>query len=95
MDGELLKASYATMNPFRSFIQSPVDVSGAKVWKASFDGEMTGIDSIVSDGAAVVDVLNLNGILLKKQVKRLEVLDALEPGIYLLRDGNQCLKVKK
>lgn len=95
VDGELLKASYATMNPFRSFIQSPVDVSGAKVWKASFDGEMTGIDSIVSDGAAVVDVLSLNGILLKKQVKRQEALDALEPGIYLLRDGNQCLKVKK
>lgn len=95
VDGELLKASYATMNPFRSFIQSPVDVSGAKVWKASFDGEMTGIDSIVSGGAAVVDVLNLNGILLKKQVKRQEALDALEPGIYLLRDGNQCLKVKK
>lgn len=95
VDGELLKASYATMNPFRSFIQSPVDVSGAKVWKVSFDGEMTGIDSIVSDGATVVDVLNLNGILLKKQVKRQEALDVLEPGIYLLRDGNLCLKVKK
>lgn len=95
VDGELLKASDTTMNPFCSFIQSPVNVSEAKVWKASFDGEMTGIDVIASDGAAEVDVLNLNGILLKKQVKRQEALDALEPDIYLLRDGNLCLKVKK
>ncbi|MDE5608725.1 MAG: hypothetical protein K2I64_07315 [Muribaculaceae bacterium] len=58
------------------------------------DDENTGIDEILA-GDVNVDVYNIQGILLKADVKAAEALRELAPGVYILHGGDKTIKVIK
>lgn len=97
--GELLKASVGTMNPFRAFIQSPEDVNNAKAWKTSFGdipgGDPTGIEQIAPNDEGTVNVIDLGGRVQKVQVDASEALLGLAPGTYILMSKEGARKVVK
>lgn len=51
-----------------------------------------GIEDIIMDGAALIDVFNLNGVLIKKGCEKENLKDLL-PGIYILRQGDKTMKL--
>ncbi len=56
------------------------------------DGTTTGIDSTVAEADATVDVYNLNGILVRQNVKMSEALDGLQKGIYIVNGTKKAVK---
>lgn len=89
--GELLKASTATMNPFRAFIQSPIDISEAKAMTAIFDGETTAISSL-KHTIDKVDVYSIGGRLLRQKVEAKDALQGLPHGVYVISGENGTSK---
>ena len=56
------------------------------------DGTTTGIDSTVAEADATVNVYNLNGILVRQNVKMGEALDGLQKGIYIVNGTKKAVK---
>ena len=56
------------------------------------DGTTTGIDSTVAEEDATVNVYNLNGILVRQNVKMSEALDGLQKGIYIVNGTKKAVK---
>ena len=56
------------------------------------DGTTTGIDSTVAEADATVNVYNLNGILVRQDVKMSEALDGLQKGIYIVNGTKKAVK---
>ncbi len=56
------------------------------------DGTTTGIDSTVAEEDATVNVYNLNGILVRQNVKMSEALDGLQKGVYIVNGTKKAVK---
>ena len=56
------------------------------------DGTTTGIDGTVAEADATVNVYNLNGILVRQNVKMGEALDGLQKGIYIVNGTKKAVK---
>ena len=56
------------------------------------DGTTTGIGSTVAEADATVNVYNLNGILVRQNVKMSEALDGLQKGIYIVNGTKKAVK---
>ena len=56
------------------------------------DGTTTGIDGTVAEEDATVNVYNLNGILVRQNVKMSEALDGLQKGIYIVNGTKKAVK---
>ena len=56
------------------------------------DGTTTGIDGTVAEEDATVNVYNLNGILVRQNVKMGEALDGLQKGIYIVNGTKKAVK---
>ncbi len=93
--GELLKASTATMTPFRAFIQSPGDVQTAKAWTSMFENEATGIAHTQANGNARCDVYSVDGILLRQGADASAALEGLKSGLYIIKNGSETRKTFK
>ena len=52
----------------------------------------SGIDDIFTDAAERVDIFNLQGILIKSDGTRYD-LKKLSPGLYIIRQGNETIKI--
>ena len=88
------------LNGFRAYIML-VDEAGAPVQSnvnrmlIDIDGEVTGIENVLGDGASdagkLVNVYTIGGVLVKSQVKKGEALDGLQKGAYIV-DGKTYLK---
>lgn len=59
------------------------------------ESDTTGIDAIMAGEAGTIDIYDLNGVRLHKDVMPAEALESLAPGIYIIRSGNQAIKVLK
>lgn len=89
-----------TLNGFRAYVML-VDEAGAPVQSnvnrmlIDIDGEVTGIEDVLGDGASdankLVNVYTIGGVLVKSQVKKGEALDGLQKGAYIV-DGKTYLK---
>ena len=88
------------LNGFRAYVML-VDEAGAPVQSnvnrmlIDIDGEVTGIEDVLGDGASdankLVNVYTIGGVLVKSQVKKGEALDGLQKGAYIM-DGKTYLK---
>ena len=88
------------LNGFRAYIML-VDEAGAPVQSnvnrmlIDIDGEVTGIEDVLGNGASdagkLVNVYTIGGVLVKSQVKKGEALDGLQKGAYIV-DGKTYLK---
>ena len=88
------------LNGFRAYVML-VDEAGAPVQSnvnrmlIDIDGEVTGIEDVLGDGASdankLVNVYTIGGVLVKSQVKKGEALDGLQKGAYIV-DGKTYLK---
>ena len=88
------------LNGFRAYVML-VDEAGAPVQSnvnrmlIDIDGEVTGIEDVLGDGASdankLVNVYTVGGVLVKSQVKKGEALDGLQKGAYIV-DGKTYLK---
>lgn len=92
--GAFVKANTGTLNPFRTMIK----VSGQQTLSTlalSFDGEVTGIGSIV-DGElqlnGTVDVYDLNGRLVRQGAKAANSLQGLPTGVYVVNGQKVMVK---
>lgn len=92
--GVFVKANTGTLNPFRTMIK----VSGEQTLSTlalSFDGEVTGIGSIV-DGElqlnGTVDVYDLNGRLVRQGAKAANSLQGLPTGVYVVNGQKVMVK---
>lgn len=92
--GVFVKANSGTLNPFRTMIK----VSGEQTLSTlalSFDGEVTGIGSIV-DGElqlnGTVDVYDLNGRLVRQGAKAANSLQGLPTGVYVVNGQKVMVK---
>ena len=56
------------------------------------DGTTTGIDGTVAEADTTVNVYNLNGILVRQNVKMSEALDGLQKGIYIVNGTKKAVK---
>ena len=56
------------------------------------DGTTTGIDGTMAEADATVNVYNLNGILVRQNVKMSEALDGLQKGIYIVNGTKKAVK---
>ena len=56
------------------------------------DGTTTGIDGTVAEEDATVNVYNLNGILVRQNVKMGEALDGLQKGVYIVNGTKKAVK---
>lgn len=92
--GVFVKANSGTLNPFRTMIK----VSGEQSLSTlalSFDGEVTGIGSIV-DGElqlnGTVNVYDLNGRLVRQGAKAANSLQGLPTGVYVVNGQKVMVK---
>ncbi len=92
-DGEFLKASEASVPPFRSFIQSADDVSTSKTWTAMFGNASSDVEEISVQANGKVDVRTIGGAVLRTGVGRSQALEGLPHGLYIITDGNSNRKV--
>lgn len=93
--GELLKASTATMTPFRAFIQSPDDVQTAKMWISMFDNDATGITHAQANSNSRCDVYSVDGILLRQGIDATAALKGLKSGLYIIKNESETRKIFK
>ena len=103
-NGDLKRATKATMTPFRVMIQAPIDVNqdaaqqaaagGVKILLAKFDENDEPTEIKVVDAAeleGIVDVYSVNGALIKKSVKAADAVNSLPKGVYVI-GGKKIVK---
>ncbi len=103
-NGDLKRATKATMTPFRVMIQAPIDVNqdaaqqaatgGVKILLAKFDENDEPTEIKVVDAAeleGIVDVYSVNGALIKKNVKAADAVNSLPKGVYVI-GGKKIVK---
>ena len=77
-----MNAEVVAGNNVRAFILKSIDG----------DGTTTGIDSTVAEEDATVNVYNLNGILVRENVKMSEALNGLQKGVYIVNGTKKAVK---
>ena len=86
-----------TIGAYRAYLNADAAPAGSNVQAFILkgidgDGTTTGIDSTVAEEDATVDVYNLNGILVRQNVKMGEALDGLQKGIYIVNGTKKAVK---
>ena len=79
------------MQAFRAYIDAPESAPAQVNALRILIGDATSIRQPLSDGTLPVDVYNLQGVLLRKNVDRGEALKDLPTGIYIV-DGKKVVK---
>ena len=79
------------MQAFRAYIDAPESAPAQVNALRILIGDATSIRQPLSDGTLPVDVYNLQGVLLRKNVDRGEALKGLPTGIYIV-DGKKVVK---
>lgn len=81
--------SEPTIKPYRAYINA--DVAEANIVALLLPGIETGINGIVAEDA-LVNVYNLNGILVRENVKLGQALEGLSKGIYIVNGTKKAVK---
>lgn len=81
--------SEPTIKPYRAYINA--DVAEAKIVALLLPGIETGINGIVAEDA-LVNVYDLNGILVRENVKLGQALEGLSKGIYIVNGTKKAVK---
>lgn len=81
--------SEPTIKPYRAYINA--DVAEANIVALLLPGIETGINGIVAEDA-LVNVYDLNGILVRKNVKLGQALEGLSKGIYIVNGTKKAVK---
>ncbi len=81
--------SEPTIKPYRAYINA--DVAEANIVALLFPGIETGINGIVAEDA-LVNVYDLNGILVRENVKLGQALEGLSKGIYIVNGTKKAVK---
>ena len=86
-----------TIGAYRAYLNADAAPAGSNVQAFILkgidgDGTTTGIDSTVAEADATVNVYNLNGILVRQNVKMGEALDGLQKGIYIVNGTKKAVK---
>lgn len=87
-DGAFVKANNGTLNPFRTLIKATG--TQATTFALSLNGETSGIISTTTE-LGRVDVYNVEGKLVRRQVEAATALQGLEKGIYVV-GGHKVVK---
>ena len=75
--------------PYRAYINA--DVAEANIVALLLPGIETGINGIVAEDA-LVNVYDLNGILVRENVKLGQALEGLSKGIYIVNGTKKAVK---
>lgn len=86
---KVMAGSEPTIKPYRAYINA--DVAEANIVALLLPGIGTGIDGIVAEDA-LVNVYDLNGILVRKNVKLGQALEGLSKGIYIVNGTKKAVK---
>lgn len=81
--------SEPTIKPYRAYINA--DVAEANIVALLLPGIETGINGIVAEDA-LVNVYDLNGILVRENVKLGQALEGLSKGIYIVNGTKKAVK---
>lgn len=81
--------SEPTIKPYRAYINA--DVAEANIVALILPGIGTGIDGIVAEDT-LVNVYDLNGILVRENVKLGQALEGLSKGIYIVNGTKKAVK---
>lgn len=86
---KVIAGSEPTIKPYRAYINA--DVAEANIVTLLLPGIETGINGIVAEDA-LVNVYNLNGILVRENVKLGQALEGLSKGIYIVNGTKKAVK---
>lgn len=86
---KVIAGSEPTIKPYRAYINA--DVAEANIVALLLPGIETGINGIVAEDA-LVNVYNLNGILVRENVKLGQALEGLSKGIYIVNGTKKAVK---
>lgn len=86
---KVVAGSEPTIKPYRAYINA--DVAEANIVALLLPGIGTGIDGIVAEDA-LVNVYDLNGILVRENVKLGQALEGLSKGIYIVNGTKKAVK---
>lgn len=86
---KVMAGSEPTIKPYRAYINA--DVAEANIVALLLPGIGTGIDGIVAEDA-LVNVYDLNGILVRENVKLGQALEGLSKGIYIVNGTKKAVK---
>lgn len=86
---KVVAGSEPTIKPYRAYINA--DVAEANIVALLLPGIGTGIDGIVAEDA-LVNVYDLNGILVRENVKLGQTLEGLSKGIYIVNGTKKAVK---
>ena len=85
--------SEPTIGAYRAYLNADVVAAGVNVRLILLDDDSaTGIDAVQNDKDAAVNVYNLNGILVRENVKASEALNGLQRGIYIVNGTKKVVK---
>lgn len=85
--------SEPTIGAYRAYLNADVVAAGVNVRLILLDDDSaTGIDAVQNDKDAAVNVYNLNGILVRENVKASEALNGLQRGIYIVNGTKKAVK---
>mgnify|MGYP000568061900 FL=1 len=85
----MFAGSEPTSEPYRAYINA--DLAEANIVALRLPGIGTGIDGIVAEDA-LVNVYDLNGILVRENVKLGQALEDLSKGIYIVNGTKKAVK---
>lgn len=86
---KVIAGSEPTIKPYRAYINA--DVAEANIVALLLPGIETGINGIVAEDA-LVNVYDLNGILVRENVKLGQALEGLSKGIYIVNGTKKAVK---
>ena len=86
---KVMAGSEPTIKPYRAYINA--DVAEANIVALLLPGIGTGIDGIVAEDA-LVNVYDLNGILVRENVKLGQALEGLSKVIYIVNGTKKAVK---
>lgn len=86
---KVIADSEPTIKPYRAYINA--DVAEANIVAMLLPGIETGINGIVAEDA-LVNVYDLNGILVRENVKLGQALEGLSKGIYIVNGTKKAVK---
>lgn len=86
---KVMAGSEPTIKPYRAYINA--DVAEANIVALLLPGIGTGIDGIVAEDT-LVNVYDLNGILVRENVKLGQALEGLSKGIYIVNGTKKAVK---
>lgn len=86
---KVMAGSEPTIKPYRAYINA--DAAEANIVALLLPGGGTGIDGIVAEDA-LVNVYDLNGILVRENVKLGQALEGLSKGIYIVNGTKKAVK---